>query len=113
MREEMAKRKPKFIPFNRWTFVDQHGRDDDHWYIRLDGGEFHGVIYRYESIKLNEETESINFDYEIVDYPTMEDPHGKPQFNKAVGDILKSILDDAMEKQDFILGPKIKGEKNG
>ena len=41
----MAKRKPKFIPFNRWTFVDQHGRDDDHWYVRLAGGEYNDVIY--------------------------------------------------------------------
>ena len=59
-------------------------------------------------IKLNDETESINFDYEIVEYPEIN-PHGMPAFNLALGDILKSILDDAMEKQDFILGPK-KGE---
>jgi hypothetical protein len=59
-------------------------------------------------IKLNETTESINFDYEIVDYP-FDDPHGVPAFNQAAGDILKSILDDAMEKQDYIIGPK-KGE---
>ena len=28
------------IPFRSWKFVDQHGRDDDHWYIRLAGGEY-------------------------------------------------------------------------
>ena len=28
------------------------------------------------------------------------------QFNAAVGDVLKSILDDAMEKQDYVLGQK-------
>ena len=96
------------IPFRSWKFVDQYGRDDDHWYVRLDGGEYHNVIYRYTDIKLNDTTESINFDYEIVEYPTIN-PHGMPAFNLALGDILKSILDDAMEKQDFILGPK-KGE---
>ena len=56
-------------------------------------------------IKLNETTESINFDYEIVEY-LGDDPHGQPEFNQAAGDILKSILDDAMEKQDYILGSK-------
>ena len=96
------------IPFRSWKFVDQHGRDDDHWYVRLEGGEYHGVIYRYMKVKLNETTKSINFDYEIVEYPEIN-PHGMPAFNLALGDILKSILDDAMEKQDFILGPK-KGE---
>ena len=96
------------IPFKKWAFVDQHGRDDDHWYIRLTGGEYDEVIYRYLNVKLNETTKSINFDYEIVEYPEIN-PHGMPAFNLALGDILKSILDDAMEKQDFILGPK-KGE---
>jgi hypothetical protein len=38
----------------------------------------------------------------------MDDPHGNLEFNAAAGDILKSILDDAMEKQDYILGPKNK-----
>ena len=52
-------------------------------------------------IKLNETTKSINFDYEIVDYPG-DDPHGETEFNEAAGDILKSILDDAMAKQDYV-----------
>ena len=56
-------------------------------------------------IKLNETTKSINFDYEIVDYP-FDDPHGETEFNEAAGDILKSILDDAMAKQDYVLGKK-------
>ena len=82
---------------------------NDHWYIRLTGGEYDEVIYRYLNVKLNETTKSINFDYEIVEYP-MDNPHGNPEFNEAVGDILKSILDDAFEKQDYILGPKTKGD---
>ena len=36
----------------------------------------------------------------------MDNPHGDPKFNEAAGDILKSILDDAFEKQDYVLGPK-------
>jgi len=95
------------VPFKKWSFVDQHGRDDQHWYVRLEGGEFHDVIYRYMDVKLNESTQSINFDYEVVDY-SREDPHGDTRFNAALGNILKSILDDAMEKQDYVLGPKEK-----
>jgi|TARA_B110000438_G_C15820610_1_gene654260 hypothetical protein len=99
----------KDVPFKKWSFVDKNDLDNEHWYVRLDGGEYHGVIYRYMEIKLNETTKSINFDYEIVDYP-FDDPHGDPAFNQAAGDILKSILDDAVDKQDYILGPKTKGE---
>ena len=93
------------VPFKKWTFVDQPTRDDEHWYIRLTDGEFHNVVYRYMNVKINSTTESINFDYEIVDYPG-DNPHGRPEFNAAAGDILKSVLEDAMEKEDFILGPK-------
>lgn len=95
----------KEVPFKKWTFVDKNDLDNEHWYIRLTGGKFHGVIYRYMEIKLNETTKSINFDYEIVDYPG-DDPHGETEFNEAAGDILKSILDDAMAKQDYVLGKK-------
>lgn len=103
----MSKLKERKIPFEKWSFVDQHGRDDDHWYIRIEGGEYHDVIYRYMDVKLNDTTKSINFDYEVVDYSN-DNPHGDPKFNEALGDILKSILDDTMEKQDYVLGPKDK-----
>ena len=97
--------KNKEVPFKKWTFVDKNDLDNEHWYIRLECGTFHDVIYRYMEIKLNETTKSINFDYEIVDYPG-DDPHGETEFNEAAGDILKSILDDAMAKQDYVLGKK-------
>ena len=97
--------KTKEVPFKKWTFVDKNDLDNEHWYVRLEGVTFHDVIYRYMDVKLNETTQSINFDYEIVDYP-FEDPHGDTKFNEAAGDILKSILDDAMAKQDYVLGKK-------
>ena len=97
--------KTKEVPFKKWTFVDKNDLDNERWYVRLEGGTFHDVIYRYMDVKLNETTQSINFDYEIVDYP-FEDPHGDTKFNEAAGDILKSILDDAMAKQDYVLGKK-------
>ena len=97
--------KKREVPFKKWTFVDKNDLDNEHWYVRLEGGTFHDVIYSYMDVKLNETTQSINFDYEIVDYP-FEDPHGDTKFNEAAGDILKSILDDAMAKQDYVLGKK-------
>ena len=65
--------KEKFIPFNKWSFVDRNDLDTEHWYVRLEGGEYHDVIYRYMDVKLNDTTKSINFDYEIVEFP-METP---------------------------------------
>lgn len=90
--------------FDKWSFVEKD-MDQDHWYVKLEGGKYHGVVYKYEAIKLNETTESINFDYEIEDYLD-DDPHGHHDFNVAAGEILRSILDDAMEKEDYVVGSK-------
>ena len=95
----------KEIPFKKWTFVAKQNLDTEHWYIRLDGGKYHNVIFRFMKISLNMDAKSIDFDYETVEYP-MDDPHGEPAFTEMAGDILKSILDDAMEKQDYVIGSK-------
>jgi hypothetical protein len=90
--------------YDKWTFVEKD-LDQDQWYIKLDGGLYHGVVYSYDGIKLNESDESISFDYEVVDYLD-EDPHGTQRFNNCVGEILKLVLDDAMEAGDYVIGDK-------
>jgi hypothetical protein len=88
--------------YNNWSFVEKDF-DQKHWYIRLEGGFYHGVVYKYESINLNDETESIDFDYEIIDWLD-EDPHGETRFNRMAGDILQLVLKDAFEAEDYIIG---------
>jgi len=90
--------------YDSWSFVERQW-NQDHWYIRLEGGKYHGVVFKYDSIKLNETTESIDFDYDVVDYLD-EDPHGKREFNMVVGDLLKHVLDDAFKHDDFVIGSK-------
>ena len=84
--------KKKFIPFEKWSFVDQHDVDTEHWYIRLEGGEYHDVIYRYMDVKLNDTTKSINFDYEVVEYRTEDHLMVNHAFNEALGNILQEYL---------------------
>ena len=103
--------KEKFIPFEKWSFVDKNDLDTDHWYVRLTGGEYHGVIFRFLEIKLNMDAQSINFDYEVVDYPMEKTPHGDELFTAAAGEILKSIMDDATLDQDYKIGGPKPGEK--
>lgn len=96
------------VLFNKWSFVEKDLNQTD-WFIKLTGGKFDGVVYKYEAIKLDPDNESINFDYEIEDYPN-DDPHGTDEFNKAAGVILRSVLDDAFERQDYVLGDKPKDD---
>jgi hypothetical protein len=90
--------------YDKWSFVEKD-LDQEHWYIKLEGGLYHGVVYKYEAIKLNESTESVDFDYNVEDWVD-EDPHGTPKFNKMVGEILKLVLDDAVKAGDYIIGDK-------
>jgi|TARA_B100001079_G_C16003673_1_gene337185 hypothetical protein len=91
-------------PYKKWSFVEKD-LDQDQWYIRLDGGKYHGVVFNYTSIKMITEDETLTFDYEIRDYYD-DDPHGKPEFNAVVGEILKYVLEDAIDKKDFVIGEK-------
>ncbi len=88
--------------YDSWSFVEKD-MDQEHWFIKLEGGEYHGVVYKYEAITLNDETESINFDYEVVDWLD-EDPHGTLEFNEVAGEVLKLVLDDAMKAGDYVIG---------
>lgn len=90
--------------YDKWSFVEKD-LDQEQWFIKLEGGLYHGVVYSYDAIKLNEDNESISFDYDVVDYLD-EDPHGTPRFNECVGEILKLVLDDAMKAGDYVIGKK-------
>jgi len=90
--------------YDSWSFVEKD-LDQDQWYIKIKGGKYHGVVYNYEKIKLLPDDEALTFDYDIIDFP-MEDPYGKPEFNGVVGEILKLVLDDAMEAQDYVIGER-------
>jgi hypothetical protein len=90
--------------YDTWSFVEKD-IDQEHWFIRLKGGRYDGVVYRYTEIKLKPEIESISFDYEVTEHGE-DNPHGDNDFNRLLGEILIQVLDDAMEAKDYILGDK-------
>jgi len=90
--------------YDKWSFVEKD-LDQDQWYIKLEGGKYHGVVFTYSSIKLDVDTESMGFDYEVIDWLD-DDPHGEPEFNSVAGELLKLILDDAFKAHDYVIGNK-------
>ena len=90
--------------FDTWAFVEKD-IDQEHWFIKLKGGKYNGIVYRYTNIKLIPDSESISFDYDIVEHYD-NDPTGKVDFNIATGDILKAVLDDAFKEKDYVIGDK-------
>lgn len=89
----------------KWSFVEKEEQDEN-WAIQIKEGKFQGVVFSYDGMKLDHENESINFDYEVLDYHGFEDPTGDPEFNAIAGDILKAVLDDAFTRGDYVLGDK-------
>jgi len=89
----------------KWSFVEKNEQDEN-WAIQIKEGKFQGVVFSYDAMKLDHENESINFDYEVLDYHGFEDPTGDPEFNVLAGDILKVVLDDAFTRGDYVIGEK-------
>jgi hypothetical protein len=87
--------------FDKWAFVEKH-IDQEQWYIKLTGGMFDGIVYKYTDVKMHPDDESISFDYVVEDCDN--DPTGTDDFNQAVGDILKHVIFDAIDARDYAIG---------
>lgn len=97
----MTKEKRKYDGF---SFVEQDN-DDEHWNVRVKGGDYDSTVLRFENVKLDMENEMINFDYSILDFKD-QNPHGDDEFNQIAGSILFDILQDAFDKGDYVIGDK-------
>ena len=88
----------------QWSFVERDELSEEQWAVQIKEGDYSGVVYSYSHVKLNPDNESIDFDYEVLDYHGYDDPTGEPSFNSITGDILQAVLKDAFEKGDYVIG---------
>ena len=72
------------------------------WDVRILRGEFIETVIRYGNIKLNEERGCLNFNFVILSSPldlTTDDIN----FQEYAGDILESILEEAIKTEQIQL----------
>jgi len=90
----------------KYKFVSREG---DKWAsILIDSGKYNGVIYQYGKVSVPKEENGdgnmpLVFKYTIVEFNSHTDESLKEteEFTTTIGDILVSILDEQLEKDNL------------
>jgi hypothetical protein len=73
--------------------------EGDLWSVRFKSGEFVETVFHYGTIKVMEDKQHLSFDFEIdytpMDWLTIENT----DLQKAVGEVLYSILESSVGKE--------------
>ena len=72
--------------------------DNDGWNVRILSGEYVETVFQFGKITVNEDAESLTFDFELISSPIEDlNPYENSEFQTHTGKILSSILEDAVE----------------
>lgn len=74
--------------------------DDDHWHIRIKTGEYIESVISFGSIKVNEESLEMNFDFTLHYSPNEDLSVDNTDLQKYAGKILESVLMNNLEKME-------------
>ena len=72
--------------------------DDEHWHIRIKEGEYIESVISFGSIKVNEESLEMNFDFTLHYSPDEDLSVDNVNLQKHAGKILESVLMNNLEK---------------
>ena len=70
--------------------------NDQAWDVRILRGDFIESVIRFGNIKFNEETDCLNFNFLVVSSPDGELTEEDSGLQTHAGDILQSVLEDAI-----------------
>ena len=86
------------------SYVYVESKSQDQTCIGIKGGKFAGVIYKYGSVSLGEETEDGNmpfkFEFDIVDNNAIPKEEFGEDFMNLIGDILVYIIEEKYAEPD-------------
>lgn len=95
--------KKRWLKMNRKYQLVDHNKSfhDKHWSIRIDEGEYEGVIYQYDTVSLKEEGEDVILDFNVIN---LENPNSMDltddKMSDIMGDILVELLEDYLKEQE-------------
>ena len=73
------------------------GENSDHWTVELLSGDFKGVKIQYGTITIDEENDTMNFNYDIVDHNGLDVKEDNVILISSVKTILNNVLTDALD----------------
>ena len=72
---------------------------ENHWAVRLEEGEYAGVVYQYDTVSVNEEEGEVVLSFNTITLDNPEDKDLKTdEFESIIGDILTSIIQEQLEQ---------------
>ena len=74
--------------------------NDEHWHIRIKEGEYIESVISFGSIKVNEESLEMNFDFTLHYSPDDDLSVDDIDLQKYAGKILESVLMNNLEKME-------------
>lgn len=79
----------------------EHGNSfhENHWAIKLEEGEYSGVVFQYDTVSINEEEGDVVLSFNTITLDNPEDKDLKTEeFEGIIGDILTSIIQEQLEQ---------------
>ena len=74
---------------------------DKHWAVRLEEGDYEGVVYQYDTVSFNEENGEMILSFNTI---TLENPNEvdltTDEFETILGDILTGIIEEQLEQME-------------
>ena len=69
---------------------------ENHWSVKLENGEYEGVVYQYDTVSFSEESGDVVLSFNTI---TLENPNEKDLKTEEFENIIGSILTDVIEQQ--------------
>ena len=80
--------------------------NDQAWDIRVLRGEFVESVLRFGNISFNEENDCLNFNFLVISSPNSSATEENETLQIFDGDILQSVLEDAIKKDALLTKEK-------
>jgi hypothetical protein len=86
----------------KYSLVEKSGFHDNHWTIKIDEGDYEGVMYQYDTVSFEESEDGdviLQFNTITVDNPKNYDLTTS-EFENTIGDILTTIIQEQLDEME-------------
>lgn len=87
------------MPVKYQLIEHENSFHENHWSIKIEEGDYEGVVYQYDTVSINEEEGDVVLSFNTI---TLENPKEleltTDEFESTIGDILTSVIEEQLEQ---------------
>ena len=87
------------MPVKYQLIEHENSFHENHWAIRIEDGDYEGVMYQYDTVSINEEEGDVVLSFNTI---TLENPNEldltTSEFETILGDILTKVIEEQLEQ---------------